>query len=93
MIRYLVIICLIGYSFSLRLQLYVKTNSFGLLSKTCEKTHSMVTDLETLINSKQVKTSKLTNYKKTNVKLLYNYRNCISALGKKDKINWLANNP
>lgn len=94
MIRYVVILVLICYSFHLELQLSIKTNSFSSLYRTCEKTTGMIEELETMIKAKQVKYSKLSFYKKTNQKLLYNYRNCIGALDKKQqKLNWLANNP
>lgn len=79
----IIIILLISYSFHLKLKLVVKSNSFSHLYETCEKTESMISDIKTMVSSNRVKSSKIEFYKKNNVKLLYNYRSCVSALNKK----------
>lgn len=90
MIRYLVIVCLIGYCFSLRLELLKKTNSFGHLYDTCNKTRAMIADLDSRMNIKSEMHRKLTYYRKNNDKLLYNYRVCTSALKTREEKSLIA---
>lgn len=80
MIRYLLILILVGYSFNLRLKLFKKDNSFSQLYKTCDKTSSMMNGLNYGYNTVRNLSGKLQHIQKNNVKLLYNYRICIAAL-------------
>lgn len=81
MIRYFVIICLVGYSFSLKLDLSKKDNSFGQLYKTCNKTRSMIADLNYTYNSRQNLRGKIKYCKQNNSILLKNYHSCVADLG------------
>lgn len=95
MIRYMVILILLVYSFQLKLDSIHRDSTFKSLYDTCGKTTSMITDINYRLNSRKDNKGKLLLCQKNNNKLLYNYRECVASLGseqdKSDKLLF-ANN-